>query len=70
MGKFTLEMTREVVTIDRYTIDIEAESREDAEARAEEMACEMNGDCPDGVEQTNEMKCRSWGLRSLTSRAA
>lgn len=62
MKEFQLRMTREVVTIDEYFVTVRAENEADAEAQGVEMACEMNSDCPDGVQETGEMECRSWGV--------
>lgn len=62
MRKFQLRMTREVVTIDEYFVTVNAENEADAEAQGVEIACEMNSHCPDGVVDTGEMECRSWGV--------
>lgn len=62
MRDFELRMTRKVVTIDEYFVTVQAEDENDAEAKGEELAFEMNSDCPDGVVETNEVECQSWGV--------
>lgn len=65
MQTFKLEMVREVVSRDAYDIEIEAESLEEAQEKAETMASDMNQDCPDGVTDTGYMECRSWEVRNV-----
>lgn len=68
MPKFKLEMHREVTTRDSYEIEIEAENLESAQTQAEEMAGEMNHDCPDDVQPTGYFVCHDWTVDSVSEK--
>lgn len=65
MPMFKVEMIREIVTKEIYRTEIEANSIEEAETKADDLASEMNSHCPDDIEDAGYLECRSWDARSV-----
>lgn len=60
MPKFKFVLQREVVETDEVTRIIEADTLDEANAKAEEMCSEFNSDCPDDVQTIAGGDCQDW----------
>lgn len=60
MKKFQVRFVREVTQTDVFYREVEAETAEAAQAIADDIAEEANGDCPDDVVQESGDDCGDW----------
>ena len=62
---YTANLFREVTTQDLYSVEVEAESEEDAQAKAAALCPGMDMTCPDGVRESRYTDCGSWTVGSV-----
>lgn len=64
MTIFRVEFTREVIAVDLIVREIEADSADEAEMLAMEMAGEFDGSCPDDFTKGDD-RCEGWAMSDL-----
>jgi len=65
--KYLLEFTREVVTHDGYSVEVDVDSPAAARELAERMAGEMDHNCPDEAAETGPVECDLWTVKGVTA---
>lgn len=65
MAKFLVKFEREVIQTDQFARIIEAETEEEARAKARAMADDANHSCPDDVATAGGDCCGDWDVDSL-----
>lgn len=70
MRTWTIGFTRSVITYDRVERDIEAETPEEAERIAEDMARAFNRDCPDDTTEGDSPTFADWVVDECNSSEA
>ena len=60
--RYTANLFREVVTQDLFSVEIEADGPEDAQAKAAALCAEMDMSCPDGVRESRYTESGAWSV--------
>lgn len=66
MPNFEIRFEREVVTLDKISRVIKAESREVAESLAAQLADEFDSSCPEDYENDGYEDCGEWAVDEIT----